>query len=105
MPENFVGSLPLRIEVNVTRTDNGATVTDTTVKYLTIILDDVAPVVTFDLSYFYADENGNFTVTGLTEPGTTIRYALPMQDGNDIKVGDGGASPSAAHLRMAKGLC
>ncbi len=105
VPENFVGSLPLRIEVNVTRTDNGATVTDTTVKYLTIILDDVAPVVTFDLSYFYADENGNFTVTGLTEPGTTIRYALPMQDGNDIKVGDGGASPSAAHLRMAKGLC
>ena len=31
VPENFVGSLPLRIEVNVTRTDNGATVTDTTV--------------------------------------------------------------------------
>ena len=104
VPENFVGSLPLRIEVNVTRTDNGATVTDTTVKYLTIILDDVAPVVTFDLSYFYADENGNFTDTGLTEPGTTIRYALPMQDGNDIKVGDGGSFSISGTLADGEGL-
>ncbi len=104
VPENFVGSLPLRIEVNVTRTDNGATVTDTTVKYLTIILDDVAPVVTFDLPYFYADENGNFTVTGLTEPGTTIRYVLPMQDGDEIEVGDGGSFSISGTLADGEGL-
>ena len=103
LPE-FFGTLPLRIEFNITHEVEGVKVTDTTVKYLTIILDDVAPVVTFDLPYFYADENGNFTVTGLTEPGTTIRYALPMQDGNDIKVGDGGSVSISGTLADGEGL-
>ena len=76
LPE-FCGTLPLRIEFNITHTVDGVLVTDTTVKYLTIILDDVAPVVTFDEPYYYADSDGSFTATGMTDPGAVVRFSLP----------------------------
>lgn len=76
LPE-FCGTLPLRIEFNITHTVDGVRVTDTTVKYLTIILDDVAPVVTFDEPYYYADSDGSFTATGMTDPGAVVRFSLP----------------------------
>lgn len=69
---DFVGALPLKIEAKVTYTENGVTVTDTTVKYLTILLDDVPPIITLDQDVFLADANGNVTVTGVTEPGAGI---------------------------------
>ena len=71
LPE-FVGSLPLKIEAKVTYTENSVAVTDTTVKYLTILLDDVPPVIMLDQDMFLADANGNVTVTGVTEPGAGI---------------------------------
>ena len=69
---DFVGALPLKIEAKVTYTENGVKVTDTTVKYLTILLDDVPPIITLDQDVFLADANGNVTVTGVTEPGAGI---------------------------------
>lgn len=70
--QKFVGTLPLRIEASVKRTDNGVEVTDTTVKYLYIIYDDVAPIITLDQDVFLADENGKVSITGTTEPGATV---------------------------------
>ena len=104
MPEDFVGTLPLRIEVNVTYEVNNVEVTDTTVKYLSIILDDVAPVATFDSPCFYADANGNFTATGLTEPGALIRYALPMQQGEEIYADEDGRFSISGKLEDGEGL-
>ena len=34
--------------------------------------DAAAPIVTLENDTFYADDNGNYTITGITEPGATI---------------------------------
>ena len=73
-------------------------------KYLSIILDDVAPVATFDSPCFYADANGNFTATGLTEPGALIRYALPMQQGEEIYADEDGRFSISGKLEDGEGL-
>ena len=101
---DFDGTLPLRIEVNITHTVGGVEVTDTTVKYLTIILDDVAPVLTFDAPYYYAASDGSFTATGITEPGATIRYSLPNEQGVEMNAGNDGRFSISGKLTNGDGL-
>lgn len=53
-------------------TDGTTGITDTTTRYVLVSRDDVAPIVTLENDTFYADDNGNYTITGITEPGATI---------------------------------
>lgn len=64
----FEGSLMLRAQA--VNTDSG----DVTTKYITVYLDDCAPLLTFDNGgSFIADpETGAYTVTGQTEAGAVV---------------------------------
>ncbi len=65
---NFEGTLMLAITGSVT--NNG--ITDTTTRYILISRDETAPIVTLDKDVFYADDDGSYTVTGVTEPGAKV---------------------------------
>lgn len=65
---DFEGMLMLQITGSVK--NNG--ITDTTTRYLLISRDETAPIITLDAGIFYVDESGNYTVTGVTEPGARI---------------------------------
>ena len=67
---DFEGVLMLSVTGSVKDEDTG--ITDTTTRYVLISRDDVAPIVTLENDTFYADDNGNYTITGITEPGATI---------------------------------
>lgn len=60
------------IEITAYYTHDG--ITDETVVYLNVNKDDTAPLVTFDEENFYADKNGDYTVTGNTEPGISVEF-------------------------------
>lgn len=80
---NFEGSLMLEIEGNVT--NNG--VTDTTTRYVLIYKDNIAPIVTlYEPAFFAAAETGDFTVSGITEPGATVDYGAIDEEGRPITV-------------------
>ena len=65
---DFEGMLMLQITGSVT--NNG--ITDTTTRYLLVSRDETAPIVTLDDSVVYTDAGGNYTVTGITEPGAKV---------------------------------
>lgn len=65
---DFEGTLAL--EVSAKYTHDG--VTDETLGYVYVSKDDVAPVISLDSESYYADNNGSFTVTGMTEAGATV---------------------------------
>ena len=67
MPD-FEGTIAL--EISAKYTHDG--VTDETLAYVYVSKDNVAPVITLDEETFYADKNGDYTVTGVTEPGATV---------------------------------
>ena len=67
---DFEGVLMLSVTGSVT--DGTTGITDTTTRYVLVSRDDVAPIVTLENDTFYADDNGNYTITGITEPGATI---------------------------------
>ena len=67
MPD-FEGTIAL--EISAKYTHDG--VTDETLAYVYVSKDNVAPVITLDEETFYADKNGDYTVTGMTEPGATV---------------------------------
>lgn len=65
---DFEGTASL--EISAKYTHDG--VTDETLAYLYIDKDNVAPVISLDADTFYADKNGNYTVSGITEPGAEV---------------------------------
>ena len=69
---DFEGMLMLEITGSVTSDDG---ITDTTTRYLLISRDDTAPIITLDEDVFYADENGSYTITGVTEPGAIVEMS------------------------------
>ncbi len=69
---DFEGMLMLEITGSVTNDDG---ITDTTTRYLLISRDDTAPIITLDEDVFYADENGSYTITGVTEPGAIVEMS------------------------------
>ena len=66
----FEGMLMLEVTGSVTNT--AYNVTDTTIRYVLISRDDVAPIVTMDEDTFYTGGTRNFTITGVTEPGAAV---------------------------------
>ncbi len=73
VPE-FEGSLIIQIDVV-------DVVGDRSRDYIALKKDEIAPVITFDGDSFVADENGHFTITGVTEPGAEFNL-----DPRDIKM-------------------
>ncbi|MCR5206911.1 MAG: hypothetical protein K6C14_00350 [Eubacterium sp.] len=65
---DFEGTISL--EISAKYTHDG--VTDETLAYLYVNKDNVAPVISLDEDTFYADKDGNYTVTGTTEPGAEV---------------------------------
>ncbi|MCR5417757.1 MAG: leucine-rich repeat domain-containing protein, partial [Lachnospiraceae bacterium] len=73
----FTGSLPLDIKVVYTHDGVG----DETTAHVNIDRDDAPPVITLDQTVFYADENGNYSVTGITEPDSQINAIFEYGSG------------------------
>lgn len=67
IPE-FEGMLMLEVTGSVT---DGA-ITDTTTRYVLLSRDETAPIITLDEEIFFANHNGSYTVTGVTEAGATV---------------------------------
>lgn len=67
----FEGTLML--EVTGKETDTTYNITNTTTRYVLISRDDTAPIVTLDEDAFYTSAGTrDYTVTGITEPGTAV---------------------------------
>lgn len=77
------GTLMLAVTGSVT---NG-TVTDTTTRYVLFSHDSTAPVITLDEEMFYADPSTRtYTITGVTDPGTTVIMAGDADEWGDATV-------------------
>lgn len=92
LPTDFQGTLML--EVTAAATEGG--LTDRTVDYISLRLDDVPPAVVIDQGVFLADQKtGAFTVSGYTEAFATLTMT-PLANQHEAGVTPGAATTVTA---------
>ena len=68
----------LQLELDVAYTHDG--VTDNTLEYLYVEKDSTAPGIVLHNDITYADKDGKYTVTGITEPGAKVKVEIKGND-------------------------
>lgn len=75
---DFDGTISLEVSAKYTHDR----VTDETLAYIYISKDNIAPVISLDKEVYYADKDGNYTITGTTEPGAKVYVPYTVQEYN-----------------------
>lgn len=76
VPAGFAGSMMVEVTASETKKSGGQSYIETTTRYVLITVDDTAPIITLDDGIFYADDDGSFEISGVTEPGAKVEASV-----------------------------
>ena len=66
----------VEVTASETKESGGQSYIETTTRYVLITVDDTAPIITLDDGIFYAEDDGSFEISGVTEPGAKVEASV-----------------------------